>query len=327
MGRNGFAGIKNDIGHETLVALYQPAAEQGILKVHPRTLNGALDAFNGGRSRLYSRYRKSEKPMADKDTVTACLILIGNEILSGRTQDKNLNFLATGLNEIGIQMREARVIPDIREKIVATVNECRAEFDYVFTTGGIGPTHDDITSECIAEAFGVKMYRDQEIVDLLNSYMKNRGNSEMNEARMRMATFPEGAVLIKNEVSAAPGYMIENVFVMAGVPRIMQGMFQEAKAHLEGGKTVQARGLAVDLPEGTIAEPLALVQARFKEVDIGSYPQMREVGFRVSVVARGTDPDRLDQVISELMQILRDIGGNPEEEDLNTAQSTSHVDD
>ena len=265
--------------------------------------------------------------MADKDTVTACLILIGNEILSGRTQDKNLNFLATGLNEIGIQMREARVIPDIREKIVSTVNECRAEFDYVFTTGGIGPTHDDITSECIAEAFGVGMYRDPEIVDLLNSYMKNRGNSQMNEARLRMATFPQGAVLIKNEVSAAPGYMIENVFVMAGVPRIMQAMFDEAKARLKGGKTVQARGIAVDLPEGTIAEPLALVQARFKEVDIGSYPQMREVGFRVSVVARGTDPDRLDQVITELMQSLRDIGGNPEEEDLATAQSTSHVDD
>ena len=258
--------------------------------------------------------------MADKDTVTACLILIGNEILSGRTQDKNLNFLATGLNEIGIQMREARVIPDIREKIVATVNECRAEFDYVFTTGGIGPTHDDITSECIAEAFGVGMYRDQEIVDLLNSYMKNRGNSQMNEARLRMATFPEGAVLIKNEVSAAPGYMIENVFVMAA-------MFREARPHLKGGKTVQARGIAVDLPEGTIAEPLALVQARFKEVDIGSYPQMRDVGFRVSVVARGTDPDRLDQVITELMQSLRDIGGNPVEEDLTTAQSTSHVDD
>ena len=106
--------------------------------------------------------------MADKDTVTACVIVIGNEILSGRTQDKNLSFLATGLNGIGIQLREARVIPDIREKIVETVNECRAEFDYVFTTGGIGPTHDDITSECIAEAFGVTMYRDQEIVDLLN---------------------------------------------------------------------------------------------------------------------------------------------------------------
>ena len=121
--------------------------------------------------------------------------------------------------------------------------------------------------------------------------------------------------------------MIENVFVMAGVPRIMQAMFREARPHLKGGKTVQARGIAVDLPEGTIAEPLALVQARFKEVDIGSYPQMRDVGFRVSVVARGTDPDRLDQVITELMQSLRDIGGNPVEEDLTTAQSTSHVDD
>lgn len=265
--------------------------------------------------------------MAEKDIVTACLILIGNEILSGRTQDKNLNFLATGLNEIGIQMREARVIPDIRKKIVDTINECRAEFDYVFTTGGIGPTHDDITSECVAEAFGVSMYRDQSIVDLLNSYMKGRGRSEMNEARMRMATFPEGAVLIKNEVSAAPGYKIGNVFVMAGVPRIMRSMFEEAKVHLEGGKTVQARGLAVDLPEGTIAEPLALVQARFTEVDIGSYPQMRDVGFRVSVVARGTDPDQLDQVISELMQSLRNMGGNPLEEDLSTAQSQSHVDD
>ena len=265
--------------------------------------------------------------MPDKDTVTACLILIGNEILSGRTQDKNLSFLATGLNQIGIQLREARVIPDIREKIVETVNACRAEFDYVFTTGGIGPTHDDITSECIAEAFGVSMYRDQATIDLLNSYMSKRGRSEMNEARMRMATFPEGAVLIKNEVSAAPGYMIENVFVMAGVPRIMQGMFEEAKIHLKGGKTVQARGLVVDLPEGTIAEPLGLVQARFREVDIGSYPQMREVGFRVSVVARGTDPDRLDQVIVELMQSLRDLGGNPVEEDLATAQSQSHVDE
>ena len=265
--------------------------------------------------------------MAEKDKVTACLILIGNEILSGRTQDKNLSFLAAGLNEIGIQMLEARVIPDVRQKIVDTVNECRAEFDYVFTTGGIGPTHDDITSECIAEAFGVGMYRDQSIVDLLNSYMKGRGRSEMNEARMRMATFPDGATLIKNEVSAAPGYKMGNVFVMAGVPRIMQAMFEDAKVHLDGGKKVQARGLVVDLPEGTIAEPLSLVQGRFNGVDIGSYPQMREVGFRVSVVARGTDPRQLDEVIQELMKSLRDIGGNPIEEDLATAQSQSHIDD
>ena len=265
--------------------------------------------------------------MAEKITVTACLLLIGNEILSGRTQDKNLNFLATGLNEIGIQMREARVIPDIREKIVDTINVCRAEFDYVFTTGGIGPTHDDITSECVAEAFGVGMYRDQATVDLLNSYMKGRGRSEMNEARMRMATFPEGAVLINNEVSAAPGYKIDNVFVMAGVPRIMQAMFEEAKVHLEGGKKVLARGLVVDLPEGTIAETLAAVQSQFKDVDIGSYPQMREVGFRVSVVVRGTDPGELDHVINKLIDTLRELGGNPIEEDLSTAQSQSHVDD
>ncbi len=265
--------------------------------------------------------------MADRETVTACLVLIGNEILSGRTQDKNLRFIANGLNEVGIQLREARVIPDVREIIISTVNECRSGFNYVFTTGGIGPTHDDITSECIAEAFGVGMYRDQSIVGLLNSYMRKRGNTEMNEARMRMATFPEGAVLIKNEVSAAPGYMIDNVFVMAGVPRIMRSMFEEAKVHLRGGKIVEGRGLVIDLPEGTIAEVLALVQNKFPEVDIGSYPQMREDGFRVSVVARGTNPKQLEQVVRELKELLSDLGGNPTEEDLDTAQSQSHVDD
>ena len=149
----------------------------------------------------------------------------------------------------------------------------------------------------------------------------------MNEARMRMATFPEGAILINNAVSAAPGYKIDNVFVMAGVPRIMQAMFEEAKMHLKGGNKVLARGLAVDLPEGTIAETLAAVQAQFKEVDIGSYPQMRDVGFRVSVVVRGTDADELNDVINKLMDNLRELGGNPIEEDLSTAQSQSHVDD
>ena len=265
--------------------------------------------------------------MSGDRTVTACLILIGNEILSGRTQDRNLSYLAGGLNEVGVQMREARVIPDVRKTIVDTVNECRAKFDYVFTTGGIGPTHDDITSECIAEAFGVGMYRDQEIVDLLQSYMARRGRSEMNEARMRMATFPEGAVLLRNEVSAAPGYRLDNVFVMAGVPRIMHAMFEEAKRHLEGGAVMRSRGLVVDLPEGTIAEPLGVVQARYPEIDIGSYPQMREEGFRVSVVARGTDPARLGEVVGELMQALADLGGHPLEEDLANAQSQSHPDE
>ena len=171
------------------------------------------------------------------------------------------------------------------------------------------------------------MYRDQSIVELLNSYMRKRGNTEMNEARLRMATFPEGAVLIKNEVSAAPGYMIGNVFVMAGVPRIMRGMFEEAKIHLQGGKIVEGRGLVIDLPEGTIAEVLALVQNKYPEVDIGSYPQMRKVGFRVSVVARGTNSAQLEQVVGELTELLSDLGGNPVEEDLDSAQSQSHIDD
>ena len=265
--------------------------------------------------------------MSDGKSVTACLILIGNEILSGRTQDKNLSFIAKGLNELGVQMREARVIPDVRDTIVSTLNECRAAFDYVFTTGGIGPTHDDITSECVAAAFGVGMYRDPDTVELLTARTRERGQ-EMNEARLRMATFPEGAELLKNEISAAPGYKIDNVFVMAGVPRIMQAMFQEATQHITGGSRVMARGLAVDLGEGTIAEGLALVQARFRDIDIGSYPQMREqVGFRVSVVLRGTDAGDLDRAHADVMQIMRDLGGNPVEEDPEQSQASAEPDD
>ncbi len=261
--------------------------------------------------------------MSEEKTVTACLILIGNEILSGRTQDKNLAFIAKGLNELGVQMREVRVIPDIRKTIVDTLNECRAAFDYIFTTGGIGPTHDDITSECVAEAFGVGMYRDPDTVELMTRRTKERGQ-EMNEARLRMATFPEGSELLKNEISAAPGYRIENVFVMAGVPHIMQAMFQEAKQHLTGGHRMLARGLVVDLGEGTIAEGLALVQARSRDIDIGSYPQMRQqVGFRVSVVLRGPDGDVLDRAHTEIMQIMRDLGGNPVEEDPEKAQASA----
>ncbi len=261
--------------------------------------------------------------MSEENSVTACLILIGNEILSGRTQDKNLAYIAKGLNELGVQMREVRVIPDIRKTIVDTLNECRAKFDYVFTTGGIGPTHDDITSESVAEAFGVGMYRDPDTAALLTRRTEARGQ-EMNEARLRMATFPEGSVLLQQEISAAPGYRIENVFVMAGVPRIMQMMFQEAKPHITGGQRMLARGLAVDLGEGTIAEGLALVQARYRDIDIGSYPQMRQqVGFMVSVVLRGPDGDVLDRAHTEIMQIMRDLGGNPVDVDPDKAQASA----
>ncbi len=261
--------------------------------------------------------------MAESRIVKACLILIGNEILSGRTQDKNLAFIAKGLNEVGVQMDAAYVIPDARETIIDLINKTRAEFDYVFTTGGIGPTHDDITTECVATAFGVGLCQDPETVAAMTKRVEERGE-QMNAARLRMATFPEGAVLLKNEISIAPGYMLENVFVMAGVPKIMQMMFVEAKKHLEGGSKVLSRGLGIDLGEGTIADSLTELQEVYTDIDIGSYPQMRsEGGFMVSLVLRGRNKKRLDEAHSATMQAMRDLGGDPVEEDPELAQSSA----
>ena len=253
--------------------------------------------------------------MSEEKIVTACVLVIGNEILSGRTRDRNINYLAKGLNEVGIRLREVRVIPDVRAVIVATVRETKAAFDYVITTGGIGPTHDDITSECVAEAFGVGMYRDPEIVALLRSYMRS---GEMNEARMRMATFPEGAELVPNPVSAAPGYRIGNVYVLAGVPQIMQAMFDGLKHQLVGGTPVQARAVHVYLPEGAIAEALGVLQDRYPSVDIGSYPAMRQRRFGVSVVLRGTDAAILQAGLADLKEALTALGGDPTDESANS---------
>ncbi len=252
--------------------------------------------------------------MPETDVVTACVLVIGNEILSGRTQDKNINFLAKGLNDIGVRLQEVRVIPDIKDTIVTTLNECRAAFDYVITTGGIGPTHDDITSECVAQAFGVGMFRDQGVVDLLQSYMKN---TPLNEARLRMATFPEGAELVHNPVSAAPGYRIDNVFVFAGVPQIMQAMFEGAKNQMIGGAVMMSRSVSVELGEGTIAPGLSELQDRYPDIDIGSYPAMRQQRFGVSVVMRGTDSDMLDAALAELKDMLTALGGEPKDESLD----------
>ena len=249
--------------------------------------------------------------MAEQGIVTACVVVIGNEILSGRTQDRNVNYLARGLEALGIRLREVRMIPDDRKTIVGTVNACRAAFDYVITTGGIGPTHDDITSECVAEAFGVGLNRDPEVVELIRSYLRS---GEMNEARMRMATFPEGAELIANPVSAAPGYRIDNVFVLAGVPQIMQAMFDGMEHHLSGGARMRARAVHVHLPEGAIAEALGRVQERHPAIDIGSYPAMRGRRFGVSVVLRGTDGAALDRALAEIREALVALGGEPTDE-------------
>jgi molybdenum cofactor synthesis domain-containing protein len=250
-------------------------------------------------------------------TITACLLVIGNEILSGRTQDANLNFLAKGLNEVGVRLREARVIPDVPETIITTVNEVRAKFDYVFTTGGIGPTHDDITAECVARAFGLKLVLDPEAKRRLEiRYRQMGGQVELNEARLRMAHVPEGATLIDNPVSAAPGFQIGNVFVMAGVPAIAQAMFDSVKHRLVGGAKVLARSINCRLAEGTIAKDLTEIQGRYPQIDIGSYPfWSRGGGFGVSLVLRGTDPPELARATEEVAAMITRFGGEPIEGD------------
>ena len=249
--------------------------------------------------------------MSEDKIVTACLLIIGNEILSGRTQDANLAYIAKGLNEVGVQLTEARVIPDIEKTIIDTVNEVRAKFDYVFTTGGIGPTHDDITSECVAKAFGVPWTLHPDAHAIFLAHYKP---GELNEARLRMAHTPAGATLIANPVSRAPGFRMENVFVFAGIPRVMQAMFDGVKHQLRGGKPVLSRTVSCHLAEGVIAKGLGEIQGRYPKLDIGSYPFYRRGEFGTSLVLRGRDMAELAAAASEVIELVRALGGTPVEE-------------
>ncbi len=240
---------------------------------------------------------------------TACLLVIGNEVLSGRTQDANIRFLATRLGEIGVPLREVRVIPDVRETIISTVNEVRAKFDHVFTTGGIGPTHDDITSECIAAAFGLPWEPHPEAWARLERHYKP---GDFNPARQRMATMPRGATLIDNPISIAPGFTVGNVHVMAGVPRIMQSMFEALAPSLEGGPPIASRTVHADgVMEGRIAEGLAEIQRRWPDLDIGSYPYYRMGGGGVALVAKGQDSEAVEEAARAITVLLRATGGKP----------------
>ncbi|KAB7739061.1 competence/damage-inducible protein A [Parvibaculum sedimenti] len=242
--------------------------------------------------------------------VTACVVLIGDEILSGRTRDSNLSYIAQHLNQIGVQVREARVIPDVEETIVSVINEVRARHDYVFTTGGIGPTHDDITADSIAKAFGVPIDHHPEAMAILDAHYKETGG-EFTEARKRMARIPEGATLIANPLSKAPGFQIGNVFVMAGVPMVMQVMLDSLTPRLEGGATMCSRTVSGQIGEGTIAEKLGELQKRFPDVVIGSYPYYRGKSFGTSLVMRGVDPVRLDEAAGEIRALLEGFGVEP----------------
>lgn len=243
-------------------------------------------------------------------TVTACVLIIGNEILSGRTQDANLAFLARGLNDVGIRLREARIIPDLPGVIVSTINEVRRAFDYVFTTGGIGPTHDDITAQCVADAFGVPLVIHPEARRLLETHYPA---GHLNEARLRMAMVPEGAVLLPNPISRAPGFRIGNVYVLPGVPSIMQGIFEQLKNRLVGGEKMLSRSISCHLAEGTLAKDLGALQQRYADLEIGSYPYFRRGDFGVTLVLRGTDRERLAAGTEELKTLIRKLGGDPQE--------------
>ncbi|QFU16949.1 competence/damage-inducible protein A [Microvirga thermotolerans] len=241
-------------------------------------------------------------------SVTAALLIIGDEILSGRTKDKNIGYVAEYLTGIGIDLREVRIVPDEEEEIVAAVNALRSRYTYLFTTGGIGPTHDDITADAVAKAFGVGIRHDPRAVAMLQERYPPH---ELNEARMRMARIPDGADLIDNPISKAPGFRIGNVFVMAGVPAIMQVMLDAIGPTLETGdrmisRIVEAEGLA----EGHYAEGLAAIAAAEGRVSIGSYPSFSASGFRNQIVVRGKDAAAVDATVHAIRELLGRLRGD-----------------
>lgn len=226
----------------------------------------------------------------DADTISAALLVIGDEILSGRTTDQNIGAVARFLADLGVDLAEVRVVADRTEAIVEAVNALRARYDEVFTTGGIGPTHDDITADSIAVAFGVAIAESAEAIALMAA---RYGEGSVTDSRRRMARIPEGATLIANPVSAAPGFTIENVHVMAGVPEIAAAMLKELAPTLRHGRRREVAAILVAAGESAFAEQLGEIQRQFADVAIGSYPKITEQGFRVEIVLRCADIDRL----------------------------------
>jgi len=247
--------------------------------------------------------------LSTEGTFKASLCIIGNEILSGRTHDSNTPWLAERFVRLGLVLVEVRIVQDIEEEIITAVNDLRAKSDYVFTTGGIGPTHDDITAQSVAKALGVELELNDEAYQAL---VKHYGSEEeVTPARKKMAMIPAGARLIPNPVSGAPGFVIENVHVMAGVPRIMHAMFDDIASKLEKGKPVLSNTVTCKLPESAVAEELMAMQKHFPTVDIGSYPHYRGGELGLSIVLRSTDNDNLDRATQGTIALIRKLGGEP----------------
>ena len=237
--------------------------------------------------------------------VTAALLVIGDEILSGRTKDKNIGYIAEYLTAIGIDLREVRVVADVEDDIVAALNALRARYDHVLTTGGNGPTHDDITADAVAKAFGVGIDFDPRAVAIL---AERYGKADLNEARMRMARIPDGAELIANPISKAPGFSLGNVHVMAGVPSIMQAMLDALSTRLPTGKKMLSRSVPAGMGEGRIAKRLGEVQAAFPDVAMGSYPGFDPAtGFTTTLVLRSREEDRLAAAEAAVKAMLEEV--------------------
>ncbi len=233
--------------------------------------------------------------------ITAAILVIGDEILSGRTKDKNIGYIADYLTNIGIDLREVRIVPDVMEEIVEALNALRARYSYVFTTGGIGPTHDDITADAVAKAFGVELYEDERIIAAMLERIKPE---DLNEARRRMARVPRGGDLVPNPVNKIPGFRIGNVITMAGVPMIMQAMLDSVAPTLETGVKLTMHAIDAGLPEGQYATPLADIAKAHEALSIGSYPSYVDGAFRNQIIVRGRDPQLVATAAQEIESML-----------------------
>ncbi|MEN9060575.1 competence/damage-inducible protein A [Ponticoccus litoralis] len=236
---------------------------------------------------------------------TAAMLVIGDEILSGRTRDSNMHFLAQEFTKHGIDLREARMVSDDHAAIVGALNALRAQYDTVVTSGGIGPTHDDITADAVAEAFGVSIGIRDDARALLQAHYDRQG-SEFNAARQRMARIPDTAILIENPVSIAPGFTIGNVHVMAGVPAVFQAMVASVLPTLTGGEPLLSQTLRIQRGEGDIAGPLSALAAEFDDLQFGSYPFQKDGVYGANVVCRGTDGARIDAAMTRLAALFPD---------------------
>jgi molybdenum cofactor synthesis domain-containing protein len=243
--------------------------------------------------------------MLPPQPVTAALLVIGDEILSGRTKDRNIGILADFLADLGIELREVRVVPDSIPEIVAALNALRHRYTYVFTTGGIGPTHDDVTAEAVAEAFGLPLVESERAIALMLQRIKSE---DLNEARRRMARIPKGAELVENAVSKAPGFWIDNVIVMAGVPAILQSMLASVAPKLRSGPRTIAKTIDVgDMPEGAYAGELSAEAALHPDVSIGSYPSYKDGKFANQIVVRGKDATEVEAVVAAILSIIAEL--------------------